>query len=680
MELTNINYDLTPKLKSSPIPINFISFKEIDVNCYHCGKKYTETHLYDQKYCKNCFIQFINEVTDNNTYLSVCIGGEYCVGLCQESRTNKNTMYCKDCSFILYFEQIITEDIIYKFSHNYYNEKKNMKKNCNLCGKLASEDVNFSVCSECYKISSGWINSICDKPIPVCYLPWWDNSNRCLSCRIELKFVSDCQKWCSNCYIIYTGCRYCLTTNIIFGLSDQSQCKKCKRILVISIDYKSIMCGIHDIDEFLLNTRFKDNKKNKIINQIINEKRNHDSLDTYKTIIKFYLDDNRGSKMSWVPYSNIVNLEKLAERGFSTIHKAILSNAFKEIVVLKQLKNSQKLSKEILSVLRVHFTCHSDNILRCHGLTKDPNTDEYILIMEYATGGNLHDYLLKNFAGLTWKKKLNLLYQISKGLLKIHDKDFIHRDLHSGNILLLKDRTIPNCKIGDFWLSQPANNATSLNDEIYGVIPYIAPEVFNGSNFSKASDIYSFGMIIWEFTTGCKPFANVEHNTELIYKIIDGERPEITKDTPECFVKLLKRCWESDPMKRPSIAEVHGSFWYWYFKKVDADQFKQAESKRLELLQQKILGTESIKKYHSNAIEQATNISEPSSINSTSSVLLKEYTSRETEFDINELQSSSSENVNSTIIQHPGAIYTSRPLSALISAISEKRIKADATE
>jgi serine/threonine protein kinase len=104
-------------------------------------------------------------------------------------------------------------------------------------------------------------------------------------------------------------------------------------------------------------------------------------------------------------------------------------------------------------------------------------------------------------------------------------------------------------KIGDFGLF-------TINNEIYGVIPYIAPEIFSGSKFSKASDIYSLGMIMWELTTGCKPFANVEHDISLIYKIIDGKRPEITNDTPECFASLMKRCWDPDPLKRPYVSEI----------------------------------------------------------------------------------------------------------------------------
>ncbi|RIA91092.1 kinase-like domain-containing protein, partial [Glomus cerebriforme] len=138
----------------------------------------------------------------------------------------------------------------------------------------------------------------------------------------------------------------------------------------------------------------------------------------------------------------------------------------------------------------------------------------------------------------------------------IHGVNFIHRDLHSGNILF-DDKYFKKYqwKIGDLGLSQPANN-TSSNNEIYGVIPYIAPEIFKGSAFSKKSDVYCMGMIMWELTTGCKPFANIKHDIHLVYKILDGERPKITEDTPECYADLMKSCWDPNPKKRPSIKKI----------------------------------------------------------------------------------------------------------------------------
>ena len=64
------------------------------------------------------------------------------------------------------------------------------------------------------------------------------------------------------------------------------------------------------------------------------------------------------------------------------------------------------------------------------------------------------------------------------------------------------------------------------------------------------------GMIMWELTTGCKPFVDVEHNVHLVFRILDGKRPEITEDTPKCFANLIKSCWDPDPKKRPSMLKI----------------------------------------------------------------------------------------------------------------------------
>src|SRR6266536_5994114 len=155
--------------------------------------------------------------------------------------------------------------------------------------------------------------------------------------------------------------------------------------------------------------------------------------------------------------------------------------------------------------------------------------------------------------------------------------------------------------ICDLGLSQPANDTLS-NNEIYGVIPYIAPEIFKGDKFSKESDIYSMSMIMWELTTGCKPFVNIEHDADFIYEIIDGKRPEITNDTPEYFANLMKKCWNSDPKKRPSAKKICEILNLWLNMEDDVDKFNQAEEIRLELIKLKMLGPCFNEKPHSKAI------------------------------------------------------------------------------
>ncbi|CAI2176633.1 17787_t:CDS:2 [Funneliformis geosporum] len=221
----------------------------------------------------------------------------------------------------------------------------------------------------------------------------------------------------------------------------------------------------------------------------------------------------------------------------------------------------------------------------------------------------------------------------------IHNKKFIHRDLHSGNILFVKSNASKyQWQIGDLGLSQPANN-TPLNNEIYGVIPYIAPEIFNGVAFSKASDVYSMGMIMWELTTGYKPFSNIEHDHKLIYEIIYGKRPEITNDTPECYAALMKRCWDSDPSKRPSISEIRKTIGRWYYKNKETEQFNLAEKKRLELIELKKLGPEFAIMhpkafYTSKALSSLISMYLSIDLSSISSNSSKEYISKAFEYDI----------------------------------------------
>ncbi|CAI2189871.1 2996_t:CDS:2, partial [Funneliformis geosporum] len=91
-----------------------------------------------------------------------------------------------------------------------------------------------------------------------------------------------------------------------------------------------------------------------------------------------------------------------------------------------------------------------------------------------------------------------------QGLSSIHNNNIIHRDFHSGNILIFEDQCGEHTTIGDLGLSKSATGADV--NETYGIIPYMAPEVLQGQKYTTASDIYSFGMIMWEYMTGRRPF------------------------------------------------------------------------------------------------------------------------------------------------------------------------------
>jgi len=110
------------------------------------------------------------------------------------------------------------------------------------------------------------------------------------------------------------------------------------------------------------------------------------------------------------------------------------------------------------------------SFLKIYGVTQDPETKEYIIVMQYANNGSLLFYLDQNINKLTWKDKLNHLYNIVAYLHTIHTSGLVHCDLHGGNIVLISG--IPF--ICDLGLSQSVNSRQQ-NSTIQGVLPFIAP-------------------------------------------------------------------------------------------------------------------------------------------------------------------------------------------------------------
>src|SRR5436309_335151 len=118
------------------------------------------------------------------------------------------------------------------------------------------------------------------------------------------------------------------------------------------------------------------------------------------------------------------------------------------------------------------------------------------MVLGYHREGNLRDYLQNNHSKLTLKDRITIIRGLCHSLYDIHEKDLIHCDLHSGNMLIQAGA----CFITDLGLCGPVDDESS--DKIYGIIPYIAPEIFQRKKNTKQSDVYSIGMLMWEIFVG----------------------------------------------------------------------------------------------------------------------------------------------------------------------------------
>src|SRR5947209_14981731 len=157
-------------------------------------------------------------------------------------------------------------------------------------------------------------------------------------------------------------------------------------------------------------------------------------------------------------------------------------------------------------------------------MTQDPNTKDFMMDLHYCEHGDLRNYLNKS---IDYKTKIKNLSEFARGLLDIHNAGLVHKDLHSGNLLF---RTHSKTKryfplISDLGMSQPANISKEKSVSkggIYGVLPYVAPEVLCGSQYTQVADIYSFGIIMNEFMSEEIPYFDISHDQILTVKICNG--------------------------------------------------------------------------------------------------------------------------------------------------------------
>jgi len=218
-------------------------------------------------------------------------------------------------------------------------------------------------------------------------------------------------------------------------------------------------------------------------------------------------------------------------------------------VVLKILNNSKNINLNFLNEIANNKSVdNANNIVTCCGISQNPTTQDYIMVMEYMKEGNLRDYLKNNASKLSWEDKIYKLYSIANGLKYIHDRGLTHRDFHPGNIL--NDSNVSY--ITDLGLSRPVQ--FQKESEVYGILTYIAPEVLDEKPYTQASDIYSFGIVAYELLANTYPYPDLKNlypelenksdrEQQFTVDVCRGLRPNIDEvPIPQLLKDLVKQC------------------------------------------------------------------------------------------------------------------------------------------
>ncbi|CAG8493332.1 18457_t:CDS:2 [Acaulospora morrowiae] len=291
---------------------------------------------------------------------------------------------------------------------------------------------------------------------------------------------------------------------------------------------------------------------------------------------------NARSILEWIEYDKFKNVTHLADGGNSSVFTAnwpqgpirawdVTAKTWErgwpqmesDVIILKRIKNSNKVTSDFLGELSAYhqFSTLVSHVVRCYGISLCPSTREFIVVTSYARDGDLRKYLDKNFSTLTWLQRINTLKDIAGGLVSIHRAGLVHKDLHTGNILLDNGWTMIS-DLGLCW----SNSAFGEDGKIRGVLPYVAPEVLRGRPYTRASDVYSVGIIMYELWSGRRPFRGRRYDGTLALEICSGARPEISSDIPDYYSLIMQACWNGDPDMRPTSRDLEITFNGWIEK------------------------------------------------------------------------------------------------------------------
>ena len=254
-------------------------------------------------------------------------------------------------------------------------------------------------------------------------------------------------------------------------------------------------------------------------------------------------------------FSRLTLANKLGQGNFGSVLKGVytLTSGKKIEVAVKQLKTDAAAQKsEIEHEARIMLKLDHPYIVRMIGMCHEATM---MLVMELAPNGPLHKYLRKN-KELTVRQILIMLLQVSEGMEYLDSKHFVHRDLAARNVLVVEANFV---KISDFGMSRAMGAGNDYyKAETAGKWPlkWYAPECIYFFKFTTKSDVWSYGITLWEaLSYGAKPYDGLQ-GTQVISHLESGERLSCPAICPESVYSLMRACWEWEPEPRPGFSVI----------------------------------------------------------------------------------------------------------------------------
>lgn len=272
-----------------------------------------------------------------------------------------------------------------------------------------------------------------------------------------------------------------------------------------------------------------------------------------------------------VPRRKIEFIQELGQGSFGMVYEGIARDVVKgkpEIRCAIKTVNEHATDRERIeflneaSVMKAFNTTHVVQLL---GVVSQGQPT--LVVMELMANGDLKSYLRSHRPDAdsynsspgryppTLKRILQMAIEIADGMAYLAAKKFVHRDLAARNCMVAEDLTV---KIGDFGMTRDIYETDYYRKGTKGLLPvrWMAPESLKDGVFTSSSDVWSYGVVLWEMATlASQPYQGLSNDQVLRY-VIDGGIMERPENCPDKLYTLMRVCWQHKPQARPSFLDL----------------------------------------------------------------------------------------------------------------------------
>uniref|UniRef100_A0A8C8TW17 Tyrosine-protein kinase n=1 Tax=Peromyscus maniculatus bairdii TaxID=230844 RepID=A0A8C8TW17_PERMB len=256
----------------------------------------------------------------------------------------------------------------------------------------------------------------------------------------------------------------------------------------------------------------------------------------------------------WILNHEDVTLGALLGKGnFGEVYKGTLKD--KTAVAVKTCKEDlpQELKIKFLQEAKILKQYDHPNIVKLIGVCTQ--RQPVYIIMELVPGGDFLSFLRKRKDELKLKQLVRFSLDVAAGMLYLESKNCIHRDLAARNCLVGENNIL---KISDFGMSRQEDGGIYSSSGLKQIpIKWTAPEALNYGRYSSESDVWSFGILLWEtFSLGVCPYPGMT-NQQAREQVERGYRMSAPQNCPEEISKIMMKCWDYKPENRPRFSDLH---------------------------------------------------------------------------------------------------------------------------